>query len=318
MKNLLNISLFLSVCVLLSCYGCKSWTAPEAAGPAEGAFWDEEFRPMTTVPIESTAAAEEAATDEIGRLVAVSESGSYVVSMIYPSVDYGIIQLDKTMPREVGLNQQFDYSIKVKNLTDITLTDIVVIEDLPSDFEFTSSTPIAKRDTNKLMWEMGSLGPKASKQITISGKGTGINHFEHRTIVTQALQVSSDVKVVQPRLELVMTAPSEALLCEPIPVEFVVTNTGTGSAQNVKIVGPLPAGLQTAEGKSEILFDVGTLAAGQSQQLSTQLRATSTGVFINKAVASAALGPAVESAATVTTVRQPKLTVLKTGPDRMP
>ena len=92
-----------------------------------------------------------------------------------------------------------------------------------------------------------------------------------------------------------MIAPAEALLCEPIQVEFVVTNTGTGAAQNVQIVDTLPAGLQTTDGKGKIVLDAGTLAAGESRRFSIKLRATKTGTYVNKAVATSAAGLTAES-----------------------
>ena len=59
-------------------------------------------------------------------LVAVDETGGHVLSMTYPRPDYGIIQIDKTMPKEIRVNQPFAYEIKVMNLTDIMLTDVVI------------------------------------------------------------------------------------------------------------------------------------------------------------------------------------------------
>jgi len=121
---------------------------------------------------------------------------------------------------------------------------------------------------------------------------------------------------VEPSLEIRKIAPAEALICEPIPIEFVVTNTGTGAAQNVQIVDNLPAGLLTADGKGKVLLEAGTLAAGESRSFSIKLRATKTGVFAGKAMATSDAGLKAESEATTTNVRQPVLTITKSGPKR--
>lgn len=192
----------------------------------------------------------------------------------------------------------------------------MITEELPSDFEFSGASPIARKDINKLIWKIDLLGPKASRHIIVSGKGIHTNDIECRTTITHALQVRANVKIVQPKLNLTMTAPAEVLLCDPIPVEFVVTNLGTGSAQNVKIIETLPAGLQTVDGKSDILFEVGILTAGQSQQFSSQIRATKTGAYVTKAVVSSATGLLAESVPKVINVRQPKLRIVKTSPKR--
>jgi uncharacterized repeat protein (TIGR01451 family) len=220
------------------------------------------------------------------------------------------------MPREVRLKQPFDYSISLTNLTDVTLTNVVVTEELPKDFELIGTSPSVQKETGRLVWAIDSFRPKATVQLTVSGMGTSTDNLENNTTVTYAVQVSANVKIVQPKLELIMKAPSEILLCDQISLEYVVTNTGTGSAQNVRIVHTLPAGLQTIDNKSEIVYEMGTLMAGQSQQFSTQLRAVRTGIYVNKAVVSSASGLMAESSSTVITVRQPRLTIVTTGPTR--
>ena len=249
-------------------------------------------------------------------LVAVGEAGLSKLSMVYPRADYGIVQVDKIMPSEVRLNKPFEYVIKVTNLTDTMLTSLVIREDLASSFTFESADPMATVDGKKLTWEMDSLGPKASKQIKISGVATEVNVIEHCTSITHTTRACAAIRVVQPALELTVIAPADALLCEQVPIEFVVTNSGSGSAQNVQIVDSLPAGLQTVDGKDKIVLDVGTLGAGESKQFSIKIRVTKTGVYTNKAVVTSASGLRVESAVASTTVRQPILTIAKTGPSR--
>jgi len=195
------------------------------------------------------------------------------------------------------------------------LTDIVVNEELSDNFKFTRANPAARKDLNKLVWEIKSLGPKASKRVTISGVATNSDPLEHCTTVeTPIIPACAAIRIVQPRLELMRIAPAEVLLCEPIPVIFVVTNSGTGSAQDVTIVDTLPAGLRTIDGKSKLVLDVGTLPEGQSRQFSAELRASKTGKYISKAVASSITGLTAESAETTTIVSLPVLTIDNKGP----
>jgi len=85
---------------------------------------------------------------------------------------------------------------------------------------------------------------------------------------------------------------------------------------NVKVIETLPAGLRTTGGKTEVVFDAGTLMAGQSQQFSAELRASKIGEYVGKAIATSTMGLRAESDPTTTDVTQPILTVQKTGPDR--
>jgi len=251
-------------------------------------------------------------------MVAVSESGSSIVSRTYPWAECGIVQLDKVMPKEVGLNKPFTYTIKVANLTNTTLTDIIITEDLPDNFKFLSANPAAKEDEdNLLFWEIPTLGPKSVRQITISGQATYIDALKHcTTVITPVIPACTTVQVIQPELKLTRTAPEEVLLCDPIQVRYLVTNSGTGYVQNVKIVETLASGLRTTSGRSEVVFDAGTLMTGQSQQFSVELRATKTGEYISNAVANSTTGLRAESGPTRTIVSLPMLAIRKTGPDR--
>ncbi len=249
-------------------------------------------------------------------LVAMDATGGNTLSITYPRPDYGILQVDKAMPQEVRLNTPFTYIIRVTNLTEMMLTEITITETLAKDFEFKASEPTAKAEEDQLVWEIDSLGPRASKSIKISGVATSSRPLEHCTAVTHTARNCAVVKVVEPALELVRNAPAEALLVEPIPVEFVVTNTGTGVAQNVQIVDTLPAGLQTTDGKGKVVLDAGTLAAGESRRFSIKLRATKTGAYVNKAVATSAAGLSAESEPSMINIRQPVLALTKSGAKR--
>lgn len=255
-------------------------------------------------------------TTPVGRSVFVDETGGHVLSITYPRADYGIIQVDKTMPEEVRLNTLFSYTIKVTNLTETMLTEITIAETVSDNFEFKGSEPSAQTEGNKLAWQIESLGPKASKTLRVSGIATASKSLEQSTAITHTIRDSAVVRVVEPTLELKKIAPAEALLCEPIAVEYVVTNTGTGTAQDVQVIDNLPAGMQTADGKGKVVLEAGTITAGESRRFAIKLRAVKTGAYVGKALATSASGLKAESEATTTNVRQPVLSITKSGPKR--
>ncbi len=276
----------------------------------------QEFQPVSPEP--ALAAAPYGRPAGIGAgLVAVDETGAHAFSMVYPRPDYGILQIDKTMPEEVRINQPFAYIIKLTNLTDMMITDITIGETLSEGFTFKGAEPSpTATEGSKLSWDIDSVGPKSSKSIKVSGIAMDTKKLEYCTTVTHTIRDFAVVQVVQPTLELAVTAPTEALLCEAIPLEFRVTNTGTGSAENVQITDVLPAGMQTADGKDRVLLEAGNLVAGESRQFSVKLRATRTGSYMNKATAASASGIKTESQPTKINVRQPVLTIAKSGPQR--
>ena len=325
MKKLLNISLLLLVFGLSGSLSCKSWFRPKQVKKAEPGlsasdfFRTETSKAMTPVqaqPVPSpTIRPPGAVTSE---LIDVSAPGTSVISRTYPWPECGIVQLDKIMPNEVGLNRTFNYTLKISNLTETTLTDITITEHLPDNFKYMSSNPAGKEEEKKVIWNIASLGPKARQQFTVSGVATYTEALKYcTTVITPVIPACAVIEVIQPELKLAKTAPAEVLLCDLIPVRFVVSNAGTGSIENIKIVDNLPAGLRTTEGKSELIFDAGTLGAGQSRQFTAELRATQTGTFVSSAVASSTTGMRVESAATTTSVGMPVLAISKAGPEQL-
>ncbi len=231
------------------------------------------------------------------------------------SVD-NAIRLDRRTPAEVPLNVPFDYTLKVTNVTQMPVHDVIVRERLPQNFKLQSSDPAAEQTEGSLCWKVGSLEPKASREIKISGIATTADSIKPCATVTfAAAPVCADIAVVEPKLTFTTTAPKEVLVGDPVELQFLVKNEGTGSAEGVQIVDTLPAGLRTTDDKAELVLDVGTLAPGQSRQLAGALKAAATGEYAIKAIATAAGGVKAEATAT-TIVRQPVLALAKNGPAR--
>lgn len=331
MKKCLNISLILIVFILLFSLSCSSFKKSGQHEPDYGEFLPVDKGPGTEKPKpqeeavsveESTGQTPKTATKEDilkPALVSVNESGSTVVSRTYPWAECGIVQVDKTLPKETKVNQQFNYTIKVTNLTDSLLSDIVINEECPANFKLISSVPQAKENANRLTWELNSLGAKAVQQITISGMADSTEVLKFSTTVqTPVLPAVASVNVIQPSIRLVKNIPSEVMLCDLIPVKYIVTNDGTGTVTRIRITDTLPPGLRTNDLKSEVLIDAGTLVEGQSREYTVDLRAAKIGTYNSKATASSLnMGIRADSADTVTLVSQPVLAISKTGPDHL-
>ena len=225
----------------------------------------------------------------------------------------GAIKIEKLMPEKVQLNQPFDYTIQVTNLTDMLLSDIVVKENLPAGFKYQRSTPAGKLDGNTLTWMMASLGPKASEKIVVTGAASEVGWIETCANATYVIPACAKTQVVQPALALVKTAPERVTICDNIPFQFTVTNKGTGTATNVKLTDTLADGLK-ADGKTAIELALGNLAPGQSVSRTVVVKADKTGTFKNKATAIADGDLKAESGETQTIVTQPVLAIEKTGP----
>jgi uncharacterized repeat protein (TIGR01451 family) len=326
MRKFLNISLLLLLLGLSSSFGCRSWLRHKDTSQTEPNFidelnWNQALEGRTAVQqkeqMTSLSQGQTPAVDA-SRMINVSEIGSSVVSRTYPWPECGIVQLDKIMPKEIGLNKPFSYTIKITNLTDTLLNGIIITEEIQNHFKYINSNPTATQNENKLVWEINALGAKASRQISVSGMADYAEPLRNCTTVqTPVIPACAVVDVIEPRLKLTKTAPAEVLLCDMIPVKYIVSNAGTGNIPNVRIVDSLPAGLRTTDGKNDLIFEAGTLGPGQTREFTIDLRPTRTGTYTSKAVAQSTTEQKVESFETTTVVSLPVLSISKTGPEKL-
>ncbi len=220
------------------------------------------------------------------------------------------ILLEKCAPSMVQVGRPFDFVIKVHNLTNTTLKNVVVTDAMPASFRVSKMEPSA---SGGYVWNLGNLEPRAVRTITVSGMATGPGKLQNCVTVTHQLDTCLAIDVTAPQLTLTKTAPAAVLKCDPIDIKLVVTNTGVGAAEGVKIVDTLPSGMTTLDGKSSVEIPVGTLPAGKSMEYTIAAKVQRSGSYTNQAVATA-LGDISARASSTTAVMEPALKVTKTGP----
>jgi uncharacterized repeat protein (TIGR01451 family) len=254
----------------------------------------------------------------VGDTLSIAGAGPQQISLVYPSPEYGIVKLDKLIPQEVDVSVPFKYTMVITNLTNTILTNVIVTETTAPNFLLKGAMPVPQKvGDNQLVWKMDSLGPKASERIEIMGTPASLEPLRHSTFITYSLASVSNISVVQSTLELTRKVPMEALIGDPFPVEYVIKNTGTGTAREVTVVEPLVAGMATAEGGNEVKFEVGSLRSGQTQTLTAQLKASQTGTYIGKATVFSNSSRQIESVAMPVTIRKATLAVERSGPERI-
>ena len=249
--------------------------------------------------------------------VVMRDGENLVVRQAFPTgnEETSVILLEKSAPAEVNAGQTFDFTVTARNLTDCRLDQVVVTDQMPEGFSLKRSSPQAQSaGGNTVKWNLGSIAGGQSKTVNAQGTVSSRGEYEQCLTVSYVENVCMTISAVEPALKLEKYAPSEVMICDPIPVRVVVTNTGTGNAENVTITDTLPAGLTAPDGGRRVTYDVGTLAAGQSREYTFNAKAGKTGSFENTARATAK-GGLEDSAKTRTVVRQPVLEISKSGKD---
>ncbi|MFO0973920.1 MAG: hypothetical protein U1A27_10850 [Phycisphaerae bacterium] len=224
------------------------------------------------------------------------------------------VLVERLTPVEVRRGEEFTYTIRVINQSRSRLDDIALVEKLPSGFRVRATTPRGSADADALSWTIPALAPGASETLSVTGTSDASAELSWCATLTFKGVTCAATRIVEPALRLTKSMPPSALLCDDIPIQFVVTNTGSGIARGVRITDDLPAGLSARDGRGSIALDAGDLAAGQSREFSVVAHAAKVGEFANTAHATELGGLKAEASAS-TRVRVPALEVTKTGPN---
>ena len=306
-------------CALMMLVGCETTSSSDATGFMPNST-GHDSRPMTAEkpapkPAAKPATAEKPAPKPAPKPATRSAgAGQQQVSMAYPTGDpnTSTVMIDKVLPTEVSVGEDFCYEIMVTNLSGNELSNVVVSDQINDIMNVSSSEP---RMSGSGTWNLGNMKAGEVKTIKVCGEARTIGTITNCATIAYDQVICASINVVQPGLELVKSATREVLLCEMIEVKLVVRNPGSGTAKNVRISDPLPQGWTTADGKRSIDINVGDLAPGESRDYAVMCKASSTGSFDNVANATANGGLDARSGQTTTIVRQPDLTVSCDAPE---
>lgn len=300
---------------------CESTNKPTTTSTAQD-YWytyprdngDGSARPATTRP-QGDATNEMPNTPAPRREAAApapapapARTGSAVMYLPTGERSTSAVMIERTSPGEVVAGSNFTYDIIVTNLTDMALNSVLVTDQPSGNFRFVSADPAPKTSGNILSWELGNLSGRQSKTIRVTGNAPASGTITHCAEVAYNNALCQTINVVQPALRIVKSiTPADILVCDTATVKIDVTNTGSGAARNVKVRDPLPAGMTTADGKTNVEFDAGNLASNQTRSFTFPVKVTKTGSYVNKAMAMADGNLSAESAPVNLKVTQPVL-----------
>lgn len=222
----------------------------------------------------------------------------------------GLIHLSKTMPPEAALGTEF--------LSEWTLTaqgcaaDVVVRDTVPTGTSYVRSEPSATVEGDQLIWKIGNLDAGQSLKGKVWFKAEKEGQLVSCAVVSANPRVCGITFVGKPVLAIEKSGPETAILGADATYTIIVKNTGSATVRGVVVTNPVPTGMSHSSGKSELSFDVGDIAPGQSKPLAVTFKANQRGKVCNTATASSSNAGKV-SGETCTVVLVPGLKVEKTG-----
>jgi uncharacterized repeat protein (TIGR01451 family) len=271
-------------------------------------------------------------------------AGMQTTSAAFPTGDRdsSVLLVERISPSEVVVGAPFTYRYRVTNISDLTLTDVFVaethseglevtaasvrpIEGLPNQWQFFNrgeavqgfgmDNPEFTSGLQGRSWPLGTLQPGESEVIQIEARADRAGAVNSCVIAGFTPEFCTTMNVVAPSLRITMTAPNQALICEEIPLRFQVTNTGTGTARDVRVRVPLEGGLRTTDAQGTVETSIGDIGPGETREVTLRTRADRPGSFSARAEAVAASGMSAETEPASFTVVQPELRVTIDAPE---
>lgn len=207
------------------------------------------------------------------------------------------VTVTKKGPAEVLICDPINYEIVVTNEGTGAAKGLVLTDTLPAGLT-SGGQQVVRR-------EIGELGPGQSQSFTITADASATGSYSNVAEITgnNITVVSSPVttRVVKPVLTIDKTAPEVDYVGSRLDYAITVTNAGDAPATQARLVDTLPAGVtfeSATDGGvlqgSNVVWELGTLAVGESRSFRVTVRGAEKGVQRNTAVATATCAEQVE------------------------
>jgi uncharacterized repeat protein (TIGR01451 family) len=213
------------------------------------------------------------------------------------------IQLRKEGPSQAMVNEALTFRLTVTNVGSTELTGVMIKDSLPAGLEHASKN-------NALSWEVGRLAPGQSSQVEYQVVARQSGRLCNKAAATAAggirHEVESCVNVAEAKLGLKMTGPERRYVKTGAAFQITATNPGTAPLSHVTITNPLPpqttfvsASNNGVLAGTEVKWEFGPLAPGESRTVDLVLRAQTEGEITNRATGAAEYGLAAEAEARI-------------------
>ncbi len=262
----------------------------------------------------------------------LSEAGetmfSHTMTKVWKSPVLGITAVG---PATIGLLREATYDVALSNSGDFAATDAVLTMALPAGLSFVSSsmpaTASGAEPGQMVEWQIGDMPIGQTTMLTVTAQGviTGLQTSDFRLASAEGLSAEASVAttVVPGVLEVRKTGPATVGLGADAAYTIQALSAGTGASTEVRLVDTIPAGMSFVSADrdssmdgNQVVFELGTLDAGNVATVQIVLRAEEPGAKENVASATSAEGGSAEDSVT-TQVVSPALSVSKTGPASM-
>ncbi len=203
-----------------------------------------------------------------------------------------VLEIAKAAPAEALTCQILPVRFRVRNSGTGVARNVTVTDPLPRGLTTGDGQ-------SRVTFSAGDLAPGQSREFEVRLRASGPGTYRNTATVTadgglEATSNTTTTVVHEPKLKVTKTGPEMRYVGRPITFEITVANTGKVDVTNAVLTDPVPAGATFREATGggqlrggEVVWSLGTLAAGASKTVSLTVVARQRGTLDNVATARA-------------------------------
>ncbi|MEN6308328.1 MAG: hypothetical protein ABFD91_11275 [Anaerohalosphaeraceae bacterium] len=239
---------------------------------------------------------------EIGCLKTCADATFIIPACAVTEVVQPALALSKTCPAEVLLCDQIALKYMVSNKGTGVAKDVVITDQLPEGLTLTTGQKVVEI-------KVGNLEPGKSMVYTVMAKAAKTGTYKSGALANAAGNLKAESEacataVKQPVLAITKTGPEKQYLGRKISYEITVANKGDAPATAATLTDTIPAGVGEVTASdggqvagSQVTWNLGTLAVGQSRKVTVSYLPQSAGSFSNVASVAATCAESVKASA---------------------
>ncbi len=253
-------------------------------------------------------------------IVRPADSAGVIVSRSETRVDWQApgLALAVSGPSALAVEQEGLYTIRLSNPGQLPVRTMTVRHVLPAGVEHVRSEPAAIVEGGQLIWTLGELAGRGSRELLVTLRQKQAVRVDHRVTVLSEEGLRDEKTIptlgTLPGLKVSVTAPEGGTAGVPVNFRVSVTNSGSGPATNVLLRATLDQGLESESGANPIDLRLDSpLGTGQTRDFPLPVRARQPGTF-HVRVSATADGNLNQSADASVTVSEARLGLTIAGP----
>jgi len=187
----------------------------------------------------------------------------------------------KSGPSTASVGSTATYRIEVSNPGDLPAENVLVTDQLPDKLSYLDSQPAAQASGKTLRWQLGQLAAGQTSTIELNCRaaepGSVTNCAD--AVAAGGLKASdcATTTVISATVEVKIAVPRQATVGDDATFTISITNRGQLPTGKLLIKDRFGEGLEHAAAVSPIERDLGTLAAGETQQIKVTFRVAKAG-----------------------------------------